>query len=31
MSETGQNVYLDLLEFNDILDTEFRNLYLIYI
>ena len=31
MSETGQNVYLDLMEFYDILNLEFRNLYLAYI
>ena len=27
MSTTGQNIYLDLLEFNNILDLEFRNIY----
>ena len=31
MSKTGQNIYLDLLEFNNILDLEFRNPNLSYI
>ena len=28
MNKTGQNINLDLLEFNNILDLEFGNLYL---
>ena len=31
MSKTGQNIYLDLLEFDQILDIKFRNMYLSYI
>ena len=31
MSKTGQNIYLDLLKFNNILGLEFRNIYLLYL
>ena len=31
MSKISQNIYLALLKFNEILDLEFRNLYLSYI
>ena len=31
MSKTGQNIYLDLLEFDKSLDLKFRNIYLSYI
>ena len=31
VSKTGQNIFLDLLEFNNITDLQFRNLYLSYI
>ena len=30
-SKTGQNIYLDLLEFNNILGLESRNIYFLHI